>query len=376
MAGIIKTDCSAIKQCFSVQVFPEIAATETMSRAFSNSGRPFFAGSTRHKRWSNLHSVKFFWIVATLVVIAATTSAAADNDAAKTSSKTPVSVDATNAIEKEFQTLLGEDDAAQALADKWIRESHGTNDPSSATLTLRIEQLFSDVKKHYEDFLQRNPNHVGARLAYGSFLGDIHEEEAGVKQWEKARELDPKNPAAWNNLANYYGHRGPVKKAFEYYAKAIELDPNEPVYFQNFATTVYLFRKDAMEFYGVNETQVFDKALDLYRKAMKLAPNDFILATDYAESFYGTKPPRYADGLVAWTDALKIARDEIEREGVRIHLARMNWHLGNFDEARRQLDSVTNAMYTSTKKKVLENISRSEQQSQTNAPPSANGHSK
>ena len=100
------------------------------------------------------------------------------------------------------------------------------------------------------------------------------------------------NPAVWNQLANYYGHNGDVTNAFAHYAEAIRLDPTEPVYYQNFATTVYLFRKDAQEFYRITEPQVFDKALDLYRKAMKLNPDSFVLATDYAESYYGIKPWR------------------------------------------------------------------------------------
>lgn len=280
--------------------------------------------------------------------------------------KTPI-----DPVELEYLKLLAEDDAAQSEVDEWISDSQSSTNLSSATLTLRINQRFEPVKKHYEEFLQHNPKHVRAHLAYGSFLNEIRDEDEGIKHWEKARELDPKNPASWNNLANYYGHRGPVEKAFEYYAKAIELNPNEAVYYQNFATTVYLFRKHAMEFYKVSETEVFDKALGLYRQAMKLAPNDFVLASDYAQSFYGTKPPRYKDGLVAWTDVLKIARDEIEREGVRIHLARMNWRLGNFEEARKQLNLVTNEMYATTKRKILENVTTSETGAkQTNANPS------
>ncbi len=100
----------------------------------------------------------------------------------------------------------------------------------------------------------------------------------------------PKNPAAWNQLANYYGEYGGLTNAFAYYTEAIRLDPTEPVYYQNFATTVYLFRKDAREFYHINEQQVFDKALGLYRQAMKLDPSNLVLATDYAESYYGIKP--------------------------------------------------------------------------------------
>jgi tetratricopeptide (TPR) repeat protein len=277
--------------------------------------------------------------------------------------------DTNDPVEREYLKLLAEDDAAHAEIDKWIVEDRGKAE-HSATLNLRIKQRLEEVKKSYEDFLQRNPKHVRAHLAYGSFLQELHEEEEGVKHWEKARDLDPENPASWNNLANYFGHRGPVKKAFEYYTKAMELDPKEPVYPWNFATTVYLFRKDAMEFYGINETQVFDKALDLYRRAMKLSPNDFILASDYAQSFYGTKPPRYKEGLVAWTDVMKLARDDIERDGVRIHLGRINWKLGNFNEARRQLNAVTNSMYARSKKKLLENVDVSENNSKkTNSVP-------
>ena len=88
-------------------------------------------------------------------------------------------------------------------------------------------------------------------------------------------QIDPRYPVAWNNLANYDGENGPLTNAFADYARAIELDPTEPVYYRNLATTVYLYRKDARSFYGINEQQVFDKALDLYRKAVQLDPDNF-----------------------------------------------------------------------------------------------------
>src|SRR3989441_8155357 len=187
-------------------------------------------------------------------------------------------------VEKEYQKLLETDDAAQEEVDKWIRDETAFREQGAglpdATLKARIEQRLKGVRDAYEGFLRNHPEHARAHLAYGSFLMETHEEEEAVNQMEKARELDPKNPAAWNNLANYYGHRSPVKKAFEYYAKAIELNPTETVYYQNLATTVFLFRPDAMEFYKIDESQVFDKALDLYRKAMKLDPDNFIALRD------------------------------------------------------------------------------------------------
>ena len=67
---------------------------------------------------------------------------------------------------------------------------------------------------------------------------DTKSEEAAEEQLDKALAADTNNPAIYNNLANIYGHHGPVKKAFEYYAKALQLNPLEPVYYHNLGTTV------------------------------------------------------------------------------------------------------------------------------------------
>ena len=268
-------------------------------------------------------------------------------------------------VKQELDKLMIADDAAQAEVDKWIRDNsdfykQGAGVPN-ADLNKRILERFAPVRKGYEDFLRQHPDSAHGYLAYGSFLNDLGEESAASEQYEKSRQLDPKNPAAWNNLANYYGEFSPVTNAFIYYAKAIELNPVEPVYYQNLATTVYLFRKDAREFYGINESQVFDKSLALYQQAMKLDPNNFPLATDYAQSFYGIKPLRTNDALVAWTNTLALARDEVEREGVYIHLARIKMSIGQFNDARAQLAAVTNGALADLKKRLERSLADREQ---------------
>jgi tetratricopeptide (TPR) repeat protein len=283
-----------------------------------------------------------------------------------------VSAAENDPVEKAYQKLLEDDDEAQEEVDKWIKEADAFRKKgapmSDEALNARIEQRFAPIRNAYEDFLQLHPNHVKARLAYGSFLYETRDEEEGVAQWEKARQIDPKNPAAWNNLGNHYGHRGPVEKAFEYYSKAIELDPQEPVYLQNLATTVYLFRKDAMEYYKIDEQAVFDHSLELYRKALDLDPKNFPLATDYAQSYYGIKPLRTQDALKAWNYALKIANDDFEREGVYIHLARVEINSGLFQDARNHLNQVTNQFYNTLKNRLTRNLVEKEKKP-TNAPP-------
>ena len=303
---------------------------------------------------------------------------AVSNPAPQTAGRPVPVIDPNDPVEKEYQKLLELDDTAQEEVDKIIRDDEafsrqGAGAPPG-TVRQRILEHFEPIRKAYEDFLKRNPKHARAYLAYGSFLNDIKDEDGAHDKWEKARQLDPENPAAWNNLANYYGHCGPVTNSFDYYAKAIELEPNEPVYYHNFGTVVYLFRHAAMEHFKISEPEVFDKALTLYARSLQLDPTNFTLATDIAQTFYGIKPARTEDALLAWRYAHKLARNDLEREGIYIHFARFKLNTGRFDEARRDLNAIPNATYDDLKKRVLRNLELKEAEAKgTNAPPSKDG---
>lgn len=274
--------------------------------------------------------------------------------------------DPNDPAQKELDRLMAEDDTAMAQVNKWISDNMAFAEKgggeSRAELNARIMARLNAVRKQYDEFLNRYPDFAPGRLAYASFLEDIGDDEAARVQNEKAIQLDPKNPAAWNNMANYFAENGPITNAFFDLDKAIELDPNEPVYYQNLGVMVYLYRPDAENFYHINEQQVFDKSIALYRKAMKLDPDNFSLATDYAEGYYGIRPLRVGAALEAWTNTLQIAHNEAERESVYIHLARVKMLAGRFAEARAQLNAVTNAQFETMKKTVGDAINWRENQ--------------
>lgn len=276
-------------------------------------------------------------------------------------------------LEQELQKIMADDDAAAEEVDRWIREGEGFASKGAASpradLGRRIRERFEPVRKAYEEFLRKHPENSKGRVAYASFLGDMKDEEAAQEQLETALKYDTNSPAIYNNLANIYGHIGPVKKAFEFYAKAIELNPREPVYYHNFGTTVYLFRKDAMEFYNINENQVFEKAFSLYSNSLRLDPENFPLASDIAQTYYGIRPMRTEPALKAWTNALDIARDDIEREGVYIHFARIKVMAGRLAEAQAHLNAVTNEMYAELKRRVTRNLNEKLDDARTNGSP-------
>ena len=65
----------------------------------------------------------------------------------------------------------------------------------------------------------------------------------------------------------------------------------------------------------------------------------------------------------------KVASNDNEREGVYLHLARFKLNAGRFDEARKNLNIVTNEVYAELKKRLLRNLEKQENQArETNAP--------
>src|SRR5437016_5873058 len=254
--------------------------------------------------------------------------------------------DTNAAVEKEYKELLSKDDEAQTDVDKWIQENNqfktkGAGVPD-ADLNRRILQRFEPVRKAYEEFIKEHPNHAQARLAYGGFLNDSNDEAGAQAQWEKALELDPTNPAAYNNLAGRYAESGHDGKGFEYFTKAIQLKPEEALYYNNFADALYVFRTKAMEYCKLDEQQIFAKALRFYSNAALLEPKKFLFASSFADTHYAIRPFPAERAEKAWTNALQLAQTDLEREGVYVHLARAKMLGGRFPEARTQLNAVTN----------------------------------
>jgi tetratricopeptide (TPR) repeat protein len=307
----------------------------------------------------------------------------------------PVSPGTNDPVELELKAIMAEDDAAQAEIERMVEESDNPQDnplaPQALTLSARIRERAAPVRRRYEKFIAEHPRNAKARMAYGSFLNDRGDEEEAIEQWEKARVLDPANPAAWNNLANVYAHIGPVAKSFPYYEEALRLNPAEPVYLHNFGTLVFMFRKDATNYFKCDEQAVFTKAFELYKKAIELDPHNFQLAADVAQTYYGWRLPdtgtaeerRQAElnlektALQAWTNALTIAGTDAEREGVQLHFARWNIRGGRYAEARTNLSAVTNEGHAIVRNRLLKSLAEHESGAQKsnpvpNGPPTTN----
>jgi Tfp pilus assembly protein PilF len=282
---------------------------------------------------------------------------------------------ASDPVEMELKKITDDEEAFVAEVAQWIAEGGRTNSPEArAGLKLRIDKRQEAVGKAYAGFIQRHPRHTSGRIAYADFQMGTGNEDGARETLENALLTDTNNAAVYSGLGHLYTHTGPVRKAFDCFARAVELDPREPEYFQNFGTLVYLFRRDAMEIYGITEQQVFDKAMNLYSNWLRLDPTNFPAACDVASSYFGIRPLRAGDALKSWTNALSLARNAVEQEEVRLNIARIQIAARQFAAARASIDSVTNAALAGTKQRLLRAVRTREMEAcGTNAPPATGG---
>lgn len=61
--------------------------------------------------------------------------------------------------------------------------------------------------------------------------------------WEKAVELDPTYPSAWNNLAIAYEQQGKFPEALKAYEKARALDPKNAYILQNYDLFMEIYER-------------------------------------------------------------------------------------------------------------------------------------
>ncbi len=153
----------------------------------------------------------------------------------------------------------------------------------------------------------------------------------------------PKQAAEyWNDWGTEYSRTGPMTNMFVCFLNAVRLMPHESTYHRNLATSLFMYRKDAKDFFGVDEAQVFSMSLREYRKARILEPDNFELAKELALAHYAIRPFRAEEALAEWDRVLVMAetKSAVEIEEIYLNLGRVNYMAARYAEAQKWLSKV------------------------------------
>jgi tetratricopeptide (TPR) repeat protein len=212
------------------------------------------------------------------------------------------------------------------------------------------------IVSSYDILIQKNPNFATAYAAYGMFLGKVDMTKQAVAMLLKANQLDPNIAAVKNQIAKHLAEDGKPLEALPWIMSAIDLEPKEPLYHSNLGQLLQTGR-EAFLTGGVFTRDAIDKSmLEAFQRAADLAPFDLGLAYQHAKAFYAVDPPRWEDALQAWKQLEDRPVTTTMRQLVRLQKANVLIKLNRRDDARAELDGITDPKLADEKKTLLDQL--------------------
>jgi len=182
-------------------------------------------------------------------------------------------------------------------------------------LTWRQCGMYANVETLWRTTIARNPNSFLARDNLGNiFLQNGRLDEA-MEQFQKAREIQPRDALTHNNLGNALLRKGRMDEAMEHFQKAIDIQPGFAQAHNNLG--IVLFQKGQV-----------DEAIAHFQKALAIQPNNEEIYNNFGNALLRTGE---VDGAIrCFQKAVEIAPDFA---GAQENLGMILFQKGQVDEA-------------------------------------------
>ena len=137
---------------------------------------------------------------------------------------------------------------------------------------------FSKSKKPFEEAVQLDNKNYLAMFYIGTYERVFNKDtKKAIEYYQKAINLNPKNPRPYNNLAIAYGHLGDTKKSDETIKQIISLFPEYPEGYYQWALKLLDNKKYS------ESTEYMKRAIEKYNKIKKI--DYWYITQDMKKSF-------------------------------------------------------------------------------------------
>jgi tetratricopeptide (TPR) repeat protein len=207
--------------------------------------------------------------------------------------------------------------------------------------------MYADGEILWRVTLARNPDCWMARNNLGFILTQKGEVDEAMAQFQKALEINPKDPPSWNNVGNVLLHWGKVDEAIPYFQKALQVNPDYVEARNNLGSALLQkgkvdeamaqFQKalqidpDFVEAYGnlgnaMLQEGKADEAIAYYQKALKLSPRNPNLYNNLGNAL--SRQGQFEQAIAHYQAAIKLAPNNPS------FLNNLAWLLATCPEAR------------------------------------------
>jgi tetratricopeptide (TPR) repeat protein len=218
-----------------------------------------------------------------------------------------------------------------------------------------VRPKLQKVANAYEDLVKAHPDFAAAWAAYGLFLCEpvVEERKTALALLFKANGLDAELPVVKNQIGVLLAEDGRMIEALNYFLAASDLAPREPLYHFQIGLVLDEARDVFVKTNAWTPATIDKTVLEAFHRAVELAPERTDYAYRAAEAYYSLAEPRWEEALKVWSALEEKLTGNVERQAVRLHLARVQWKVGHAAAARELAGSVDAPVLKGTKEKML-----------------------
>lgn len=143
----------------------------------------------------------------------------------------------------------------------------------------------------FQQVIEQEPRNPAAWNNLAQVYADQGRQEDALHAFKKALKLSPKYANAWNNLGNFHLANGAKVEALRAFKQATRFEPQNDIPWINLAHTHL-------------DTGQPDLAIRAYKKAIRLVPSNTSLLMDLGNIYRGMN--RYKDAIASYNKAVKL----------------------------------------------------------------------
>lgn len=207
----------------------------------------------------------------------------------------------------------------------------------------------------YEALVTAHPDFAAGWAAYGLFLCEpvVEERKAALRLLLKANGLDGGLAVVKNQIGVLMAEEGRVVDAFNYFLAASDLEPEVALYHFQIGLLLDEGREVFLKTRAWKPAAIDKSVLAAFRRAVELAPERMDYAYRAAEAYEGLAEPRWEEAYAAWSALEGKLKGEIEKQAVRLQMARAQWRQGQAALAREIAGTVDEPVLQGQKAKLL-----------------------
>jgi tetratricopeptide (TPR) repeat protein len=120
--------------------------------------------------------------------------------------------------------------------------------------------------------LKEDPNHGPLHSSLGNIYADESKDDEALKEYQRALEINPKDPITRFNKGALHFKRREIKEAENEYYQTLKIDPKDAEAAQNLAA-IYILQ-DRLEEAERDRQNKLEQGLNMYKLALQVAPWD------------------------------------------------------------------------------------------------------